>query len=71
MQFNILENDNRENANINILENLEFIADQQTSAQTNKTYEYQKTLLKAVICANQLSITNQFYQSLIKRRLNR
>ena len=29
-----------------ILENLEFIADQQTSARTNKTYEYQKTLLK-------------------------
>lgn len=52
-----------------ILENLEFIADQQTSAQTNKTYEYQKTLLKAVICANQLSITNQFYQSLIKKRI--
>lgn len=52
-----------------ILENLEFIADQQTSARTNKTYEYQKTLLKAVICANQLSITNQFYQSLIKKRI--
>ncbi|VXB03319.1 conserved membrane hypothetical protein [Flavobacterium sp. 9AF] len=52
-----------------ILENLEFIADHQTSARSNKTYEYQKTLLKAVICANQLSITNQFYQSLIKKRI--
>ncbi len=52
-----------------ILENLEFIADKQTSAVTNKTYEYQKTLLKAVICSNQLSITNQFYQSLIKKRI--
>ncbi len=52
-----------------ILENLEFIADNQTSLITNKTYEYQKTLLKTIICKNQLSITNQFYQSLIKKRI--
>ncbi len=52
-----------------ILENLEFIADSETSKISNKTYEYQKTLVKAVVCNNQLSITNQFYQSLIKKRI--
>jgi hypothetical protein len=52
-----------------ILENLEFIADNQTAVITNKHYQYQKTLLKVVVCNNQLSITNQFYQSLIKKRI--
>jgi beta-lactamase regulating signal transducer with metallopeptidase domain len=52
-----------------ILENLEFIADYKTSEITNNTYQYQKTLLKVVVCNNQLSITNQFYQSLIKKRI--
>jgi hypothetical protein len=52
-----------------ILENLEFIADNQTAVITNKAYQYQKTLLKVVVCNNQLSITNQFYQSLIKKRI--
>jgi hypothetical protein len=52
-----------------ILENLEFIADNKTASFTNKAYQYQKTLLKVVICNNKLSITNQFYQSLIKKRI--
>jgi hypothetical protein len=52
-----------------ILENLEFIADSKTSETTNNVYQYQKTLLKVVVCNNQLSITNQFYQSLIKKRI--
>ncbi|WP_430400958.1 M56 family metallopeptidase [Flavobacterium sp.] len=52
-----------------ILENLEFIADYKTSEITNNIYQYQKTLLKVVACNNQLSITNQFYQSLIKKRI--
>lgn len=52
-----------------ILENLEFIADSITTKSTNNIYNYQKTLLKTVVCNNQLSITNQFYQSLIKKRI--
>jgi len=52
-----------------IVENLEFIADNKTSSLTNKAYQYQKTLLKVVAYNNQLSITNQFYQSLIKKRI--
>ena len=52
-----------------ILENLEFIADAETASATNNTYLYQKTLLKAVLNQQQLSITNQFYQSLIKKRI--
>ncbi|NHN25175.1 hypothetical protein FIA58_005725 [Flavobacterium jejuense] len=52
-----------------ILENLEYIADNQTALLTNNLYVYQKTLLKAVVCNHQLTITNQFYQSLIKKRI--
>ena len=52
-----------------ILENLEFIADSITTKSTNNIYNYQKTLLKTVVYYNQLSITNQFYQSLIKKRI--
>jgi hypothetical protein len=52
-----------------ILENLEFIADAKTAKITTNIYQYQKTLLKTIINKNQLSITNQFYQSLIKKRI--
>ena len=52
-----------------ILENLEFIADYRTTKITNNPYNYQKTLLKTINNKNQLSITNQFYQSLIKKRI--
>ncbi|HJS00750.1 MAG TPA: M56 family metallopeptidase [Flavobacterium sp.] len=52
-----------------MLENLEFIADYKTATLTNNSYIYQKTLLKAVVCNHQLTITNQFYQSLIKKRI--
>ncbi|SHJ28502.1 M56 family metallopeptidase [Flavobacterium haoranii] len=52
-----------------ILQNLEFIADAETQNITQNSYLYQKTLLKTIGTKNQLSITNQFYQSLIKKRI--
>ncbi|MFD2891309.1 M56 family metallopeptidase [Flavobacterium chuncheonense] len=52
-----------------VLENLEYIADYETSKISNKLYEYQKTLLKVVTHQHSLSFTNQFYQSLIKKRI--
>lgn len=52
-----------------ILQNLEFIADSETFQQIENKYEYQKTLLKVVTHQHNLSITNQFYQSLIKKRI--
>ncbi|WP_084329759.1 M56 family metallopeptidase [Flavobacterium sasangense] len=52
-----------------ILQNLEFIADCETFQQIENKYEYQRTLLKVVTHQHDLSITNQFYQSLIKKRI--
>jgi len=52
-----------------ILQNLEYIADHKASTITQNRIEYQKTLLKVVTHQNHLSITNQFYQSLIKKRI--
>jgi beta-lactamase regulating signal transducer with metallopeptidase domain len=52
-----------------MLQNLEFIADSETYQQIENKYEYQKTLLKVVTHQHNLSITNQFYQSLIKKRI--
>ncbi|MBV2196956.1 MAG: hypothetical protein KUL78_10705, partial [Flavobacterium sp.] len=52
-----------------MLQNLEFIADSETFQQIESKYEYQKTLLKVVTHQHDLSITNQFYQSLIKKRI--
>jgi beta-lactamase regulating signal transducer with metallopeptidase domain len=52
-----------------MLQNLEFIADSETFQQIENKYEYQKTLLKVVSPNYELSITNQFYQSLIKKRI--
>jgi beta-lactamase regulating signal transducer with metallopeptidase domain len=52
-----------------MLQNLEFIADSETFQQIENKYEYQKTLLKVVTHQHNLSITNQFYQSLIKKRI--
>ncbi|MCO6175981.1 hypothetical protein NHF50_13095 [Flavobacterium sp. NRK F10] len=52
-----------------ILQNLEYIADSETARLSNNSYQYQKTLVKTIINHNQLSITNQFYQSLIKKRI--
>lgn len=52
-----------------MLQNLEFIADSETFQQIENKYEYQRTLLKVVTHQHDLSITNQFYQSLIKKRI--
>jgi beta-lactamase regulating signal transducer with metallopeptidase domain len=52
-----------------MLQNLEFIADSETFQQIENKYEYQITLLKVVSHQHDLSITNQFYQSLIKKRI--
>ena len=52
-----------------MLQNLEFIADNETFQQIENKYLYQRTLLKVVTHQHNLSITNQFYQSLIKKRI--
>ena len=52
-----------------MLQNLEFIADNETFQQIENKYLYQKTLLRVVTHQHDLSITNQFYQSLIKKRI--
>ncbi|WP_338377177.1 M56 family metallopeptidase [uncultured Flavobacterium sp.] len=52
-----------------MLQNLEYIADAKASVITQDKINYQKTLLKVVTNQHQLSITNQFYQSLIKKRI--
>ena len=52
-----------------IIQNLEYIADHETFLAINNKQAYQKTLLKVVINNNQLAITNQFFQSLIKKRI--
>ncbi len=52
-----------------ILQNLEFIADQKAIENIEDKKAYQMTLLKVVTDHNCLSITNNFYQSLIKKRI--
>jgi beta-lactamase regulating signal transducer with metallopeptidase domain len=52
-----------------ILQNLEYIADQKAMQQMEDKKSYQLALLKVVINQNCLSITNNFYQSLIKKRI--
>ena len=52
-----------------MLQNLEYIADDKASAIAQNKINYQRTLLKVVTHQHQLSITNQFYQSLIKKRI--
>ena len=52
-----------------ISQNLEFIADAVATKQINDSTDYQKTLLKVTIQLQYISITNNFYQSLIKKRI--
>jgi beta-lactamase regulating signal transducer with metallopeptidase domain len=52
-----------------VLQNLEYIADQKATAQLEDKKSYQIALLKAVTNQSCLSITNNFYQSLIKKRI--
>lgn len=52
-----------------ILQNLEYIADQKAMHQLEDKKSYQRALLKVVSYQNCLSVTNNFYQSLIKKRI--
>jgi beta-lactamase regulating signal transducer with metallopeptidase domain len=52
-----------------ITQNLEYIADQKAIKQTDDKKSYQHALLKVVSNQNCLPITNNFYQSLIKKRI--
>lgn len=52
-----------------IIQNLEYIADSKAVALIADKRVYQKALLKVVTHQHCLSITNQFYQSLIKKRI--
>lgn len=52
-----------------IVQNLEYIADQKASQLIEDKKVYQKALLKVVTHQNCLTITNHFYQSLIKKRI--
>ncbi|WP_264521560.1 M56 family metallopeptidase [Flavobacterium sp. N1994] len=52
-----------------ITQNLEYIADQKAIEQMEDRHAYQHALLKVVSNHNCLSITNHFYQSLIKKRI--
>jgi hypothetical protein len=52
-----------------ITQNLEYIADQKAIQLIADKKAYQKALLKVVSNQNCLSITNHFYQSLIKKRI--
>jgi hypothetical protein len=52
-----------------IIQNLEYIADQKATEQLEDKKSYQHALLKVVSNHNCLPITNNFYQSLIKKRI--
>ena len=52
-----------------LLQNLEYIADQKATAQLEDKKAYQMALIKVISNQNYLSITNNFYQSLIKKRI--
>ncbi len=52
-----------------MIQNLEYIADSKACQQIEDKKIYQRALLKVVSHQNCLSITNHFYQSLIKNRI--
>jgi hypothetical protein len=52
-----------------ILQNLEFIADNEAAKKISDKKAYQYTLLKITTHENCVAITNHFYQSLIKKRI--
>ncbi|RWW98808.1 M56 family metallopeptidase [Flavobacterium cerinum] len=52
-----------------ISQNLEFIADAEATKEISDVQAYQKTLLKITLQPECLSLTNHFYQSLIKKRI--
>ncbi|MDT0651257.1 TonB-dependent receptor plug domain-containing protein [Autumnicola edwardsiae] len=52
-----------------VAQNLEFLADKETVAVAGSTKAYQHALVKASIPDLQPSLTNNFYQSFIKKRI--
>ncbi|MGJ5642008.1 M56 family metallopeptidase [Formosa sp. S-31] len=52
-----------------LIQNLEFIADGNASEESKCTKTYQNLLLKTSLPAHQLALTNNFYNSLIKKRI--
>src|SRR5690606_643423 len=52
-----------------ILQNLEFIADNQAVKSSKNKVNYQKTLLKVTLNPNELALANSFFQPLIKKRI--
>jgi hypothetical protein len=52
-----------------VQQNLEFIADNLAQQKSNCEKSYQKLLLKTSLHQNQLALTNNFYNSLIKKRI--
>ncbi|MGO3183878.1 MAG: M56 family metallopeptidase [Aequorivita sp.] len=50
-------------------QNLEFIADQEAQSKTDCKQSYQRLLLKTSLPTHQLVIANNFYNSLIKKRI--
>ncbi|MFP2994382.1 peptidoglycan DD-metalloendopeptidase family protein [Spongiivirga sp. MCCC 1A20706] len=52
-----------------IQQNLEFIADYEALTKTHSKAHYQKTLLKVSIGQYNLTLTNNFFNSLIKKRI--
>ena len=54
--------------NKDLKQNLEFIADEKTQRQFNRK-SYQTILLKTSMPTHQLALTNNFYTSLIKKRI--
>ncbi len=52
-----------------ITQNLEFIADEKAQEKLECEESYQKLILKTCLPKNQLAMTNNFYNSLIKKRI--
>jgi bla regulator protein BlaR1 len=55
--------------NKDLKQNLEFIADKRTINQNHCKKSYQYTLLKTSMPSHQMSLSNHFYNSLIKKRI--
>ena len=52
-----------------VAQNLEYIADEKAQHETKSEKEYQRLLLKTSVTNHNISLTNNFYNSLIKKRI--
>lgn len=52
-----------------VRQNLEYIADYETQEQTKSQKDYQRLLLKTSVANHNISLSNHFYNSLIKERI--